>query len=1600
MTPIAFFDAEVNPDTRQILDIGAIKADGSHFHSNSVTAFIQFLQHTRYVCGHNIVRHDLAYLGKAIENAGIPPTNAIDTLLFSPLLFPKEPFHNLVKDDKLQSDSVNNPLNDSIKAKDLFYAQQNAFREINDNLQQIFYLLLGNIHGFAAFFRYLGFESRENVELLIRKEFKSRICDNFQLTDSIRNYPVELAYCLALIHTDERPPITPRWVFRNYPEVDRILHELRSSPCEGLCTYCGNTLNIHRGLKRYFGFEAFRRYGEEPLQERAVQAAVRGESLLAVFPTGGGKSVTFQLPALIGGESAKGLTVVISPLQSLMKDQVDNLEKAGIADAVTINGLLDPIERSLSFERVESGQATLLYISPESLRSKTIEKLLIGRKIIRFVIDEAHCFSAWGQDFRVDYLYIGEFIRGLQQEKKLSRGIPISCFTATAKQKVIEDIREYFRRELSIELSLFTTSAARSNLLYKVSEKVDEEDKYDSLRELLEKKNVPTIIYVSRTKKVDQLAERLNADGYAARPYHGRMEAREKIANQNAFISGQSPIMVATSAFGMGVDKKDVGLVIHYEISDSLENYVQEAGRAGRDENIEAECHVLFREEDLNEHFKLLKQTKLSIQEIKQIWKAIKDMTKFRPGLSNSALEIARQAGWDDNIFQLETRVITAIAALEQSGYLKRGQNSPRVYADSILAKNADEAVQKIRLSTKFSDQEKVNAIRIIKKLISSRSRQHNTEEQAESRVDYISDHLGISREETIRIITILRAEKLLADNKDLTAYIKAGENSNNAVKTLRSIIGIEAFLLSYLSTNENMIHVKELIEKASQKGIRNISLAHIRTILNFWSVKNWIRKKNHEYSKNHISVKCLVQWDKLEERIKRRNDIAEFTMDYLYQKSSAITGDTNKTSNEKLLEFSILELKESYENTPRLFKFGITLEDVENSLLFLSKTGALKIEGGFLVSYNRLHLKRIEKDNSKQYTKKDYENLDRFYENKIQQIHIVGEYAKKMIRDYKSALQFVEDYFTLSQQAFLTRYFKGNRKTEIGRTLTPGKFQQLFGTLSPAQLEILQIKNAKNIIVLAGPGSGKTKLLVHKLASLNLLEEVKQEQMLMVTFSRAAATEFKKRLIQLIGNAAGFIDIKTFHSYCFDVLGKIGSLHESEDILSEAIQKIRKREVEPNRITKTVLVIDEAQDMSEQEFELVKALMEYNEEMQVILVGDDDQNIYEFRKSSSRYLESFLYRDSSQKRELIDNFRSKKNLVEFSNQVVLKLQKRLKDMPIVPVQQENGRLRLIRHVHHNLVKPLVSDIIASGLPGSTCVLTNTNDEAQLVAGVLLKNGISAKLIQSNDQFELSCIAELRFFLEQTILPGNVPLINQSTWDLAELNMKNRFSNSSKLELCLSIIREFQASNPASKYRSDLEIFLRESKLEDFYPENKNTVLVSTIHKAKGKEFDNVFLLLENFQPTSQEKIRLVYVGLTRAKTNLTIHLNTDFLDGIDVDGLQRKVDSGQHTASSEIMLHCSHRDVHLGFFETRQPAIRALISGDTLLVTGDTCGTTADQPVLQFSQSFQTKLQDLYTKGFRITSAKVNFILYWYNRASQSEIKIILPELQLEKGI
>lgn len=1597
MNTIVFIDSEIStdPDSGKILDLGAVKADKSEFHSSSARDFVDFVSGCDFICGHNIIAFDLKYIGGIFDNRPMPCP--IDTLPLSPLLFPRRPYHSLAKDDKLQTDELNNPLNDAIKAMQLFFDEVNAFGLLPFRLKWIYCALLYEFPEFQGFFKYVGYKQSVISDAAIRAEFAGRLCTNADISALIRSCPVELAYTLAMIYADDYHSVMPPWVLKNYPLVEDVIKYLRNAPCADGCAYCDGQLDVRKELKRIFGFDSFRTYSGDPLQEKAADAAVHEKSLLAVFPTGGGKSLTFQLPALMAGEAIHGLTVVISPLQSLMKDQVDNLEAQGIVDAVTVNGMLSPIERSEALARTESGMANILYISPEQLRSKTIERLLCSRNIARFVIDEAHCFSAWGQDFRVDYLYIGDFIRQLQKKKGLRHKIPVSCFTATAKQKVISDICDYFKRKLNLDLELFTTAAARENLRYSVLYKETEDEKYGTLRDLIEQKNCPTIVYASRTRRTLALAEKLSRDGISAKPFNGKMTSIEKIANQEAFIRNDIKVIVATSAFGMGVDKKDVGLVVHYDISDSLENYVQESGRAGRDEQLEAECYVLFSDHDLDKHFILLNQTKLSISEIQQVWRAVKELTRFRPSVCCSALEVARQAGWDDSGSDIETRVKTAISALDSAGYLKRGINMPHVYATGILVKNMQEAGEIIDRCGLFDDKQRQDAKRIIKSLISSRSREKAGNDDAESRVDYLSDMLGIEKSDVIGSVSRMREANLLADSQDMSAFIHRTDSQNKSAQILEKFVSLEVFLLSQIAEEGGIFNLKELNERAQAAGISS-SVKNLRTVLYYWSIKGCMQKISGG-SDERTAIIPTQPLSALREKFSRRADICRFVVSALYQRSARIS---DAIGEEVSVQFSLIGLWRAYLENPQasLFSVKITPDDVEDALLYLSKVGSVSLEGGFFVLYNGMELKRLIANNKIQYKVDDYHTLSEFYKQKIQQIHIVGEYANLMVRDYDAALKFVQDYFQLDFKQFISKYFKGERAKDINRNITPEKYNQLFGSLSEIQAQIINDDESKYIVTTAGPGSGKTRVLVNKLAALLLLDDVKHEQLLMLTFSRAAATEFKKRLIDLIGNAAAFVDIKTFHSYCFDLLGKIGSLESVENVVGEAAQMIDAGEVETGRITKRVVVIDEAQDMDENTFALIKALIKRNDDMRIIAVGDDDQNIFEFRGSDSKYLRSLITEYGANLYKMLDNYRSKAGIVALANFFAGTIKSRIKDEPIRAVQTELGIVQLVSHTATKLEIPVVNQLISTYHGGTACVLTGTNDEALRVLGLLLRHGVRARLIQSNDGFKLYNLAEIRFFIMEIDRRIKSPVISDDIWNAARERLKSAYSDSGCLDICLNLLLDFEAIS-RTKYRTDLEEFIKESSYEDFYHDEKDVILVSTIHKSKGREFDAVYMLLSNMSLTTDANRRQVYVGLTRAKNELYIHYSGSILDRFARPGIELISDSREYPEADELILQLSLRDVFLGFSTGKKELILKLHSGAELIIDGEYFSAKIDsrtERVAKCSKACLSRIEELRVKGYRPYKAAIRFVVAWQGENDDAETAVILPDLYLKR--
>mgnify|MGYP002576680713 FL=1 len=565
----AIVDVEVGLKNHKIHDIGALRHDGATYHKASKKELFEFLSGTDYICGHNIIHHDAKYLFTDKTCQWI----LVDTLYISPLLFPERPYHKLLKDDKLISDQMNNPVNDCEKAKALLLDEIARWHSLPDAKRRLFASLLKDRKEFEGFLSMVGaVYANKGISELISNLYVNKICQHAELDMLIKQYPCELAYALALIDTIDHHSITPGWVLYNYPRVEFVIKLLRHNRCNEGCVYCNTQLDVLHNLKIFFGYEQFRTYEGEALQEQAVQAAVKGKSLLAIFPTGGGKSLTFQLPALMSGHSVHGLTVVISPLQSLMKDQVETLQANGIA-AGALNSSNDETENANLRRACIEGRLKLLYISPEKLIAEK-DYLLRDMSISLFAIDEAHCISQWGHDFRPEYTQMGMLHQQFPQ-------VPIIALTATADKITREDI---IRQLHLIQPRTFISSFDRPNISLDVKRGFQAKEKNKAILEFIHRHREESgIIYCMSRNKTETVAQMLQKQGIRCGVYHAGLSPQHRDETQNDFINDRIQVVCATIAFGMGIDKSNVRWVIHYNLPKSIESFYQEIGRAGRD---------------------------------------------------------------------------------------------------------------------------------------------------------------------------------------------------------------------------------------------------------------------------------------------------------------------------------------------------------------------------------------------------------------------------------------------------------------------------------------------------------------------------------------------------------------------------------------------------------------------------------------------------------------------------------------------------------------------------------------------------------------------------------------------------------------------------------------------------------------------------------------------------------------------------------------------------------------------------------------------------------------------------------------------------------
>ncbi len=398
-------------------------------------------------------------------------------------------------------------------------------------------------------------------------------------------------------------------------------------------------------LERHFGHRRFLD-GQEPI----IAAILAGKDVLGVMPTGGGKSLCFQLPALV----MEGVTVVISPLIALMKDQVDGLLKRGLP-ATYINSTLGMDEQRKRIDAMRRGEYKLVYIAPERFRHETFVNALRAAEIALFAVDEAHCISQWGHDFRPDYQRLHESLEKLGRPQ-------VVAFTATATPLVREDImRQLAMREAEVCVSGF----ARPNLSLNVTPCAKEAEKYARIRKVVETYGTG-VIYCATRGNVEELTEELQSWGVSVVAYHAGLQDRERAAAQEKFISRNAAVAVATNAFGMGIDRPDVRFVIHFEIPGSLEAYYQEAGRAGRDGE-PGWCELLFNYADTRTQEFFIEGNNPSYDDVAEIYDVLRSLANPQWRVEATIAQIKEKAGVSSDMV-----VSSALNLLRRAGHLER----------------------------------------------------------------------------------------------------------------------------------------------------------------------------------------------------------------------------------------------------------------------------------------------------------------------------------------------------------------------------------------------------------------------------------------------------------------------------------------------------------------------------------------------------------------------------------------------------------------------------------------------------------------------------------------------------------------------------------------------------------------------------------------------------------------------------------------------------------------------------------------------------------------------------------------------------------------
>ena len=1539
-------DLEVGKQDRRIHAFAAVRADTDErlvFRGGNLERALVRLDDLAddadVLLGHNLILFDLPHLMAAGPDLRLFHRPAVDTLWLNPLAFPRNPYHHLVKhyhEGQLKRGRVNDPELDARLALDVFRNQGEALREESPDLLLAWHWLTTDDPtggGFDAFFSALRASTRPSdadAHAAIGGRLAGIACRAYGrevIADSVHQ-GWALAYALAWLSVSGGNSVIPPWVLHQFPEAGQMVRRLRDTACNDPgCAWCRERHDARRELTRWFGFDSFRPepasdHGR-PMQQSIVESAMAGKHVLGILPTGTGKSLCYQIPALSRYEKTGALTVVISPLVALMADQVTSLEAHGVGACIAINGLLSMPERADALDRVRLGDAGLVLVSPEQLRNRSFRRALGQREIGAWVLDEAHCHSRWGHDFRPDYRYVGRFIREKAGQDPVP---PVLCLTATAKPDVVEDIARHFRDELGIGLVIINGGVQRTNLEFVVVPTTGGK-KLEHIHQLLEADLPPersggAIVYCATRRRTEEVAEFLRLKEVAADHFHAGLPPETKKSVQQRFIAGELRVIAATNAFGMGIDKPDVRLVVHADIPGSLENYLQEAGRAGRDRE-RARCVLLYAAEDVERQFGMSARSRLTRREIHGILRALRNLNrKKRLGdeVVATAGEILLQD--DEKVFERDsatddTRVRTAIAWLEEAVLLTREENEVLVFPSSLRVSSVEEARTRIDRGSMASTYRR-ELLSIAEALI-------DADPDEGISTDELMNASGLSPEAVRAALYDLERLGIASNDTALTAFVHAGVDWSSR-KRLDEADTLETALIKRLRDADPDMgkgDTSTLHLRVASQALRNERLAEplperlwrtLRSIAADGRGEGGaagslgIRKHDAET----VRFTLYREWCALEETASRRREGARCLLEHLLAALPPGTRGTDllaETTIGKLLEAltSDLALKSRVKDPEKL---------LDRALLWLHEQEVIRLHKGLAVFRPAMTIRLTDEKPRRGFAAADFTPLRLHYEGQVRQIHVMVEFARRGLAPKADMLQLAMDYFTFKEEEFLHRWLP-ERDREIARETTPESWRVIVESLNnPVQQRIVEDdREQTNVLVLAGPGSGKTRVLVHRIAYLVRARRETPRGILALAYNRHAAVEIRRRLRELIGDDARGVTVLTCHGLAMRLVGASFSERAErpdgemfQEVMRQATALMRGEGLAPEEADEQRdrllagfrwILLDEYQDIDADQYALISALAgrtleEAERKLSLFAVGDDDQNIYAFNGASVEFIRRFEADYGPKPAYLVDNYRSTGHIVAAANALIAPARHRMKEEH--PIRVDRARRKDAPGGAWAERDPVAQ--------GRVQVLPSLRDpiaQARVAMTELLR---LASLDPDWDWSRCAVIARewdyldpVRAFCEVHRIPiqmGNeeVPRV----WLLREMQALVAWLRGRESPLVDGeALRDGLKALPPGPWTELLRNALDEHAFEtgggevpadqvtewlaewgrDVRQRQRGLMLVSA-HKAKGLEFDHVAVLDGGWERRGQDEDpgaprRLYYVAMTRARHTLAL---------------------------------------------------------------------------------------------------------------------------------